>query len=129
MRRWVLFVVLLGVVALALPLTASAGWGNSPYDKSDCTYSKETNSMYCETIVNHEVVKTEEVRIADASCPSGFRLFSRTGTFVEPTLVFDGFDGPSPNANRNTFGDDVPLLGEEFWKDFSDTEIGCLVEP
>ncbi len=93
MRRWVFTTLLLGLFMLAFPLAASAGWGNSPYDKSDCTYTKESNFLFCETIVNHETVKTEQIGIADDSCPSGTRLFQRTGTFVEPTLVFDGFAG------------------------------------
>jgi hypothetical protein len=129
MRRWVFTTLLLGLFTLAFPLAASAGWGNSPYDKSDCTYTKESNFLFCETIVTHQTVKTEQIGIADDSCPSGTRLFRRTGTFVEPTLVFDAFEGHTPHANRNLFGDDVPLLGQEFWKDFTDTEIGCLVEP
>ena len=38
MKRLMLFVVLLGAVALALPLVASAGgWAGSIYDKSECS--------------------------------------------------------------------------------------------
>ncbi|HKX47043.1 MAG TPA: hypothetical protein VJM06_00125 [Gaiellaceae bacterium] len=129
MRRWVFTALLLGLSTLTFPFAASAGWGNSPYEKGDCTYTKETHSLYCETIVIHETVKTEVLSIADESCLSGLRQVSRTGTFVEPTFVFDGFDGPAPNANRNTFGDDVPLFGEEFWTDFTDTALGCFVAP
>ena len=127
MRRWVFTALLFVLALLMFPLAASAGWGNWPYDKSDCTYTKESHSLYCETIVTHETVKTEVLSIADESCPSGLRQTSRTGTFVEQTFVFDGFDGPAPNANRNTFGNDIPLLG--LWKDFTDTALGCFVEP
>ena len=126
MRRWVFTALLVVLAMLTVPIDASAGWGNSPYEKSDCTYTKESNFLFCETIVNHETVKTEQVGIADESCPSGTRLVRRTGTFVEPTLVFDGFEGHTPHAHRNLFGNDVPLLGQEFWKEFTDTDGGCL---
>ena len=73
----------------------------------------------------HESFQTQVLAFADESCPTGTRLVSRTGTFVEPTRVFDAFQGHVPNAKRNLFGNDVPLLGEEFWKDFTDTPLGC----
>jgi hypothetical protein len=126
MRRWVFTALPLGLFVLSFPLVASAGWGNSPYEKGDCTYTKETNFLYCETIVNFETFATEQLAFADESCPSGTRLVRRTGTFVEPRRVFDGYAGPAPNANRNLFGNDVPLFGQEFWKDFTDTDLGCL---
>jgi hypothetical protein len=123
MRRWVFTALLLALAMLTFPLAAGAGWGNSPYDKSDCTYTKETNFLFCEKTFSVETVTTEQIGITDGSCPSGTRLFRRTGILVESTRVFDGFDGPAPNANRNVLGDDVPQV---FWKDFTDTEIGCL---
>ncbi len=127
MRRWVLFVVLLGVVALALPLTASAGgWAGSRYDKSECTYTKETNFLFCQSTFTVETVKTEQIAIPDETCPSGTRVFRRTGTFVEPWMVFDAFAGHTPHSKNNLFGNEVPLLGQEFWKDFTDTDLGCV---
>jgi hypothetical protein len=113
------------VAMLAFPLAASAGWGNSAYDKDDCTYTKETNLLYCEGTILFETVKTEQMAIADASCSTGTRLIRRTGTYVEPTRVFDAYEGRTPHANRILFGNDVPLFGQEFWKDFTDVDLGC----
>jgi hypothetical protein len=127
MRRLVLSVMLLGVVALAFPLVASAGgWAGSRYDKSECTYTKESNLLYCQSTFTVETVKSEQIAIPDETCPSGTRVFQRTGTFVEPWMVFDGFEGHTPHAKGNLFGDEVPLLGQEFWKDFTDTDLGCV---
>ena len=126
MRRWVLFVVLLGVVALALPLAASpGGWAGSRYDKSECTYTKETNFLFCQTTFTVETVTSEQFAIPDETCPSGTRLVRRTGTFVEPWMAFDAYAGHTPHAKWNLFGDSSPLLGQEFWKDFTDTGLGC----
>jgi hypothetical protein len=71
-------------------------------------------------------VTTEQMGIADELCPSGTRLVRRTGTYVEPTRVFDTYEGRTPHANRILFEGDVPLLGQEFWKDFTDVDLGCL---
>ena len=126
MRRWVLTALLLGLIVLTFPLAASAGWGNSRYDKDDCTYTKESNVLFCETTFTVETVKTEEFAIPDETCPSGTRVTRRTGTFVEPWMVFDGFEGHTPQAKRNLFGNESPLLGQEFWKDYTDTNLGCV---
>jgi hypothetical protein len=125
MRRWVFTALPLALALLAFPLAASAGWGNSPYDKHDCTYTKETNILFCETTILFETVKTEQMGIADESCPSGTRLVRRTGTYVEPRRVFDTYEGRTPHENRMLFGNDVPLFGQEFWRDFTDVDLGC----
>jgi hypothetical protein len=119
-------VVSLCLLALALPLAASAGgWAGSRYEKSECTYTKETNFLFCESTFTVETVKTEQIGLADETCETGTRLISRTGTFVEPWRVFDAFEGRTPHAKNNLFGNEFPLLGQEFWKDFTDTDLGC----
>ena len=126
MRRFLLGLVV-AVVALALPIAASAGgWAGSRYDKTECTYSKETNSLFCESRFTVETFKTEQIAFPDAACPSGTRVISRTGWFVEPWRVFDGYTGHVPVSKHNTFGDEVPMLGLEFWRDFTDTALGCV---
>jgi hypothetical protein len=127
MRKWVLSVVVLAVIALAIPLSAYAGgWAGSRYDKSECTYTKESNFLFCQTTFTVETVMTAQMAIADEACPSGTRLLRRTGTFVEPWTVFDAFEGHTPHAKWNLFGNEAPLAGQEFWKDFTDTDLGCL---
>jgi hypothetical protein len=127
MRRWVLFVVLLGVVVLTLPLAASAGgWAGSIYDKSECTYTKESNFLFCETTRTFESVRTEQMAFPDATCPSGTKLVSRTGTFLEVWRTFDGFEGHTPHSKNNVFGNDVPLLDQWHWESFTDTDLGCV---
>jgi hypothetical protein len=125
MRRWVFTALLLVLAMLTFPLAAGAGWGNSRYDKSDCTYTKETNVLFCETTIMFEIVKTEQMGIADESCPSGTRLVRRTGTYVEPTRVFHYYQGRTPHENRILLWDDETLVGQEFWTDFTDVDIGC----
>jgi len=127
MRKWVLSVVALALIALGIPLLASAGgWAGSRYDKSECTYTKETNFLLCQTTFTVETVTTEQFGIADEACPiTGTRLVRRTGTFVEPWMVFDAFQGHTPHEKRRLFGQSEPLIGQEFWKDFTDTDLGC----
>ena len=125
MRSWVFTALLLVLAMLTFPLAAGAGWGNSLYDKSECTYTKETNVLFCATTITHEIVTTVQIGIADESRPSGTRLVRRTGTYVEPTRVFDAYEGRTPHAKRFLFGNDEPLFGQEFWKDFADVDLGC----
>lgn len=122
-------VLLAAVVAAALTFTATAsagGWAGSRYDKSECTYSKESDSLYCEGTFTFEEFRTEQMALPDASCPSGTRLIGRTGWFVEIWLGFDGYTGHVPVSKHNTFGNEVPLLGLEHWRDYTDTDLGCV---
>jgi len=114
-------------VVLAVASTASAGgWAGSRYDKSECTYTKESNFLYCESTFTVEQFRTEQMAFPDASCLSGTRLVRRTGWFVEVWRVFDGFTGHVPVWRHNLFGNEVPLLGLEHWRDYTDTDLGCL---
>ena len=124
MKRLMLFVVLLGAVALALPLVASAGgWAGSIYDKSECSYSRDTNSLFCQTTVTVESARTEVMSFTDTSCPNGTRGVRRTGTHVEVTQFFDGFTGHTPVDNHHVFGNSFPVfIG---WREFTDTDLGC----
>ena len=37
----------------------------------------------------------------------------------------DAYEGRTPHENRMLFGNDVPLFGQEFWRDFTDVDLGC----
>lgn len=125
MRNWVLSVVTLALIALAAPLVASAGgWAGSIYDKSECTYTKETNTLFCETARTTETFTTEQMTSPDATCASGLRLISRTGTRVEVTPVFDFYWGRAPVHTHNLGGNEG--LPSEHWENFTDTPLGCV---
>lgn len=128
MRRWVFTALLLCLLALAFPLAVSAGgWAGSRYDKSECTYTKATNVLYCETIVTTETFMTAVMSIDDGSCPTGaLHQISRTGTFVEPQRSFEWFAGRTPHQRYMFAGNEEPLFGQEHWEDFTDTDLGCF---
>jgi hypothetical protein len=117
--------VLLCLLALVFPIASNAGWGGSRYEKSDCTYSKETNLLFCEETFTIETLQTEQMTIPDASCTSTLRLVRRTGTYVEPTRVWAIYEGHVPRKRELT-GDTTPVIGAEFWKDFTDVDLGCV---
>lgn len=125
MRRWVFTALLLALAMLTFPLAAGAGWAGSLYKKSECTYTKETNFLFCETTVMLETFTTEHRSFPDASCPSGTRGVDRTGTLVEPSRLTDTYAGPVPHAKWHLDHELAQLIGQEFWKDFTDTDTGC----
>lgn len=126
MSKWVLSVVVLGLITLATPLAASAGgWAGSRYDKSEYTYTKESNVLFCQsTFAVVEENKTDEFAIPDDSCPLGTRTIRRAGRFGEPWMVFDGFEGRVPHAKYVLFGNESPT-GPGVWESFADTDLGC----
>ncbi len=125
-RRIILGLVV-AAVALALPMAAiGGGWAGSRYDKSECTYSKDTNSLYCESTFSVESFMTEDRATPDASCPSGTRVTRRTGWFVEVWRVFDGYTGHAPVRHHNVFGNESPLFDLWHWRSFTDTDLGCV---
>ena len=126
MRKWVISVVALCLIALALPLAASAGWAGSRYDKTECTYTKETRSLVCQsTFTVVEENRTDEFAIPDETCPLGTRSIRRTGTFTEPWIVFDFFSGgPVPHEKYHLGGIESPS-GPGVWSNFTDTDLGC----
>jgi hypothetical protein len=128
MRKWVLSVVALCLIALAIPLAASAGgWAGSRYDKSECTYTKESNFLFCQSTFTVENFTTEILSFADETCASGIRRISRTGTFVEPFMVFDSFEGRVPLEKYSIGGNESPT-GPGVWVSFTDTDLGCAPE-
>ena len=77
-------VALAAVVGLlAMTGTASAGgWAGSRYAKSDCTYNRDTDTLFCAALFTSEEQATERFGMSDPSCTSAIRLVERTGTRV-----------------------------------------------
>ena len=126
MRR-VILGLLVAAIMLAFPIMGSAGgWAGSRYDKDECTYSKETNSLFCESTYTIETFTTERMSFADESCPpTNTRSVSRTGWSVEVWQVFDVYTGHTPVRKHNVFAGDSPLFELWHWRDFTDTDLGC----
>lgn len=123
MKRVIVATVVL--VALMTVGTASAGgWAGSRYEKSDCTYTKETDLLYCEATFSSETFVTEEFAIPDAGCPSGTRLVRRTGWRVETFLAWDLYSGRTPVRHRNIAGNEG--FPDITWRDFTDVDLGCV---
>ena len=126
MRR-VILGLLVAAIVLAFPIVGSAGgWAGSRYDKSECTYSKAPDSLFCESTYTVEIFTTERMSFSDESCPNSLRGVSRTGWFVEVFRVFDAYTGHTPVRQHNVFGNTSPLFGLEHWRDFTDTDLGCV---
>ena len=127
MVRRVILGLLVAATVLVFPIAGSAGgWAGSRYDKSECTYSKATNSLFCESTFTVETFTTERMAFPEESCPSGTRGVSRTGWFVEVWRVFDAYTGHTPVRKHNVFGNESPVFGLEHWRDFTDTDLGCV---
>jgi hypothetical protein len=126
MRKLMLGLVL--VAALTLSATASAGgWAGSRYEKSDCTYDKAADTLFCEAFFSEEQQGVTEFRyLSDASCASGIRVIERTGTLVTTIRVWGVFTGRVPHAKNEDFGDEEPF-GESSWTNFTDVDLGCFV--
>jgi hypothetical protein len=115
------------LVALALPAIASAGnWAGSRYDKSDCTYTKETDSLFCEAWFTEEEFTTEQSAVADASCESGLRIIERTGWQVTTYRGWGVFTGRVPHARNEVVGNEDGF--SVTWRDYVDVDRGCYVQ-
>ena len=115
------------VLLLALTSVGAAsagGWAGSRYDKSDCTYSKESNILYCEATFSHEGFATEDHAIADERCPNGLRLIRRTGWRTETWVGWDLYTGRTPVRHHSIAGNEGSP--EVSWRDFVDVDLGCV---
>jgi hypothetical protein len=120
------FAVLAAVVGLlAITGTASAGgWAGSRYAKDDCTYTRETNTLYCEALFTTEVFLTAEpLTIPDATCASTIRIVERTGWRATTIRGYGFFEGRTPVAHKEIVGNEVFV--EEHWHDYTDVSRGC----
>jgi hypothetical protein len=57
-------------------------WVLARYEKSDCTYTKSTNVLYCEARFRQEEQTTANLTVPDVSCATVLRLVQRTGLLV-----------------------------------------------
>jgi hypothetical protein len=113
------------VIALTSIGTASAGgWAGSRYEKSNCTYTKETNLLYCEATFTHEEFTSEDRAVTDESCPNGTRLIRRTGVRVDTWVGWDLYTGHTPVGHHSIAGNEG--LPETTWRDFTDVDLGCV---
>jgi hypothetical protein len=124
MKRIVLLLVIAGLF-LGHATTANAGgWGGSRYDKSDCTYSKDTRTLFCEAWFTEEIFTTEQFAIADDSCASTTRLIERTGWRITTYRGWGLFDGPVPAAANEIAGNEDGFTVT--WRGYADRDLGCL---
>lgn len=125
MKRIALLLVIAGLfLGYATTANAAGGWGGSRYDKSDCTYSKETRTLYCEAWFTDEIHTTEQFVIADDSCTSTVRLIERTGWQMTTYRGWGLFNGPVPSAANEIAGDEDGFTVT--WRDYTDRDLGCL---
>ncbi len=59
----------------------------------------------------------------DAQCPTGIRLYLRSGTIEVRFKAYDSYDGPVPIPRFAIGGNESSYT--ESWLDFSDTDLGC----
>jgi hypothetical protein len=118
--------VALAAAALAFTATASAGgWAGSRYDKGDCTYNKEVDSLYCEAWFTEENYITERFGVFDDSCESSIRIIERTGWLVTTYRGWGAFTGRIPHAKNEIAGNEDGF--NDTWRDYTDVDRGCLV--
>lgn len=118
-------VVIAAFAFLVIVGNASAGgYAGSRYEKSDCTYTKSTNVLYCEARFRQEEQTTANLTVPDASCASGLRLVQRTGLLVTTFRGWGYFTGRVPLAKNEIAGDEDSF--EESWENFTDVDLGCV---
>ena len=118
-------VALAAVVGLlAMTGTASAGgWAGSRYAKSDCTYNRDTDTLFCAALFTSEEQATERFGMSDPSCTSAIRLIERTGTRITTFRGWGLFAGRTPVSHKELAGDED---GFQFsWRNFTDRDLGC----
>jgi hypothetical protein len=116
------------LVALAFAAQASAGgYAGSRFQKSDCTYTKTSNTLSCSALFTSSIPNsTATVYVDDPTCAgSQMRVFQRTGTLVETIRAEATFSGRVPLARNELFADEVPV--SETWANYTDVDLGCLV--
>jgi hypothetical protein len=117
------------IAALSLAAQASAGgYAGSGFEKSECSYTKETNTLYCVTTFTTSTPNaTATIFVNDPRCaPSRTRVFQRTGTLVQEFRAWATFTGHAPVANHEIAGNES-AVGEGTWENFTDVDLGCLV--
>jgi hypothetical protein len=119
-------VVLAAVVGvLAITGTASAGgWAGSRYAKSDCTYDRGSDTLFCQAWFTSEEQVTEQFAAPDSTCPSTLRFFVRTGTRVTTFRGWGLFAGRTPVGHKELAGDEDGF--EISWRDVHDTALDCV---
>jgi len=109
---------------LAITGTASAGgWAGSRYDKSDCTYSRDNDTLFCEARFTTEELATEQFGVFDETCPSSIRIFERSGVRVTTFRGWGVFAGRTPVRHKEIAGDEDSF--EFSWRSFTDRDLGC----
>jgi len=125
MWRRTLVVVAAMVGLLAITGTASAGgWAGSRYAKSDCTYNRDTDTLFCEAWFTSEEQATEQFAAPDPTCASTLRLFVRTGTRVTTFRGWGLFAGRTPVGHKEIAGDEDSFAIS--WRDFHDAPLACV---
>jgi hypothetical protein len=111
---------------LVIPSTAAAGgWAGSRYDKDDCTYNVDADSLYCEAWFTDEVFTTMQLGMSDLTCASTIRIIERTGWLVTTYRGWGSFFGRVPVHHKEFVGNEDGY--EETWRDYTDVDLGCLV--
>jgi hypothetical protein len=118
-------VVLAAVVGLlAITGTASAGgWAGSRYAKSDCTYDRASDTVFCQAWFTSEEQATEQMGVSDLSCTSTIRIIERTGTRVTTFRGWGLFAGHTPVSHKEIAGDEDSF--QFSWRNFTDSDLGC----
>ena len=121
-RALVALAAIIGLLALTGTATAG-GWAGSRYAKSDCTYSRDTDTLFCEAIFTTEESATAQFGVSDSTCASTIRLIRRTGVLVTTFRGWGLFAGRTPVRHKEIVGNEDGF--QESWRDFTDRDLGC----
>ena len=125
MKGIALLLVLAGLfLGHATTANAAGGWGGSRYEKSDCTYSKETRTLFCEAWFTEESYTTEQFAVPDDSCASTLRLIELTGWQMTTYRGWGLFYGTVPHTANEIAGNEDGFTVT--WRDVTDRDLGCL---
>jgi len=118
-------VALAAVVGLlAITGTASAGgWAGSRYAKSDCTYNRDTDTLFCAALFTDEEQATEQFGMSDLSCTSTIRLIERTGTRITTFRGWGLFAGRAPVGHKELAANEDSF--QFSWRNVTDRDLGC----
>jgi hypothetical protein len=121
-RTLVALVAVAGLLAITGTATAG-GWAGSRYAKGDCSYNRDTDTLFCEAWFTTEEETTEQFAASDPTCTSTLRLFERTGTRVTTFRGWGLFAGRTPVDHKELAGNEDSF--QISWQDVTDRDLGC----
>jgi hypothetical protein len=116
--------LVLAVSFLVFTATAAGGgWAGSRYEKKNCIYDAESDSLACSAWFADETYTTMTLGISDATCASTIRVVERTGWQVTTYRGWGVFSGRVPTRQNELVGnEDSFAVG---WGTYIDVDLGC----